>query len=155
MDYLTIFRDAQPELEQWHQRQVRNPPEEPQPGSDLADDDKVFPYHWISEITRLSLVAAGEHLRLVWDGLDRKNLCSTAQYTALRGALVGAAQAVWITAPDDAGLRQRRGHTVIAESYEQLRKYHSRTLDVASLLGLTSEQQQQVRDQIAWITDRE
>ncbi|GAB3162213.1 hypothetical protein GCM10027258_80880 [Amycolatopsis stemonae] len=154
MDYLKVFESAQPELEQWRQRQVRNPPEEPQRGSDLAEDDKVFPYQRISEMTRISLISAGEHLRLVWDALDRKNLYTTAQHTAVRGALVGAAQAVWITAPDDAATRQRRGHSVIAESYDQLRKYQRRTLDLADDLGNTAAQQQLVRDQIDWITGR-
>ncbi|APU15227.1 hypothetical protein [Actinoalloteichus fjordicus] len=155
MDYLTVFRRAQPELEQWRQRQVRYPPEEPERGSDLAEDDKVFRFQRISEMARLSLISAGEHLRLVWDGLDRGNLYSSAQHTALRGALVGAAQGVWITAPDDAVTRQRRGHAVISESYEQLRKYQSRTLDVASGLGLTPAGEQQVRAQREWIATRE
>jgi hypothetical protein len=155
VDELRTFQDAQPELERWRLRQVKNPPEQPEPGSELAGDDQAFRYQRISETVRLSLISAGEHLRLVWDGLIRHNLYGTAQHTAVRGALVGAAQAVWITAPDDAGLRQRRGLTVIAESYKQLRNYHGRTLEVADLLGLTSEQQQVARDQIASITERE
>lgn len=155
MDYLKVFEAAQPELEQWRQRQVRNPPEEPERGSDLAEDDKVFQHHRISEMTRISLISAGEHLRLVWDGLDHKHLYSTAQHTAVRGALVGAAQAVWITAPDDPATRQRRGHAVIAEFYERLRQYHQRTLELAAALGFTPEQKQVVREQVDWITTRQ
>jgi hypothetical protein len=104
---------------------------------------------------RISLISAGEHLRLVWDGLARHNLYSTAQHTAVRSALVGAAQAVWITAPDEPATRRRHGHAVIAESYEQLRKSHQRTLEVVSELRLSPAQEQQVRDQVAWITTRE
>jgi hypothetical protein len=133
----------------------RNPPEQPERHSDLAKDDKVFPYQRISEMTRISLISASEHLRLVWDGLARHNLYSTAQHTAVRGALVGAAQAVWITAPDDPATRRRHGHAVIAESYEQLRKSHQRTLEVVSELGLSPAQELQVRDQVAWITTRQ
>jgi hypothetical protein len=150
MDYLKVFQSAQPELERWRRRQVRNPPEEPERHSELAEDDKAFRYQRISEMTRISLISAGEHLRLVWDGLDRHNLYSTAQHTAVRGALVGAAQAVWITAPDDRATRRRRGHAVIAESYEQLRKAQQRTLDLASEFGLIPAQEQQVREQIDW-----
>lgn len=105
-------------------------------------------------MTRISSIPAREHLRLVWDGLDRHNLYSTAQHTAVRGALVGAARAVWITAPDDRATRRRRGHAVIAESYEQLRKAQQRTLDLASEFGLIPTQEQQVRDQLDWITTR-
>lgn len=156
MDYLKlVFEAAQPELERWRLRQERDPPEEPERGSDLAEDDKVFPRHRISEMTRISLTSAGEHLRLVWDALTRKNLYSTAQYSAVRGALVGAAQAVWITAPDEPALRRRRGLAVIAESYKQMRKVQNRTLDLATGLGLTLDQQQQVRDQLGWIADRQ
>jgi hypothetical protein len=36
MDFLKVFQDAQPELEQWRQRQVCNPPEELERGNELA-----------------------------------------------------------------------------------------------------------------------
>ncbi|WP_020421107.1 hypothetical protein [Amycolatopsis sp. ATCC 39116] len=153
MDELKVFRDAQPELERWRLRQLRL--EEPERGSELADDDKAFEFHRISQVVRVSLILAGEHLRLVWDGLQRGNLYTSAQHTAVRGGLVGAAQAVWITAPDDHVTRRRRGHAVIAESYEQLRKYHQRTLDLSTELGFTAEDEQQVREQIEWIKTRQ
>lgn len=87
MDYLkVVFQAAQPELDQWRLRGLHNPPEQPEPGSDLAQDDKVFSHQRISEITRISLISAGEHLRLVWDGLDREQLYTTAQHTAVRSA---------------------------------------------------------------------
>lgn len=155
MDELKPFEAAQPELDRWRYRGTLNPPEEPEPGSDLAGDDKAFPYHRVSETVRISLVSAGEHLRLVWDGLARRNLYSTAQYTALRGALVAAAQAVWISAPDDPVTRQSRGHAVIAESYEQLLKYHERTLALSVDLKLSSDDQQKVADQIDWVKSRQ
>lgn len=155
MDELKPFEAAQPELERWRYRGTLNPPEEPEPGSDFASDDKSFPYHRVSETTRISLVSAGEHLRLVWDGLARRNLYSTAQHSALRGALAAAAQAVWIAAPNAPDARQRRGHAVIAESYEQLRKYHERTLELSSDLSLSSDDEQRVADQIAWVKTRQ
>jgi hypothetical protein len=155
MDPLTIVRDAQLEVEGWRQRAGRRPPEEPERDSVLARDDKTFAYHRISEMAPFSLVSAGEHLRLVWDGLDCGRLYATAQYTAVRGALAGTAQAVWITEPDDPSTRQRRGHVVIADMYENLRKYHKRTLKFAQQLGLTSDGEQRVNEQIAWIESRE
>jgi hypothetical protein len=155
MDLLTIVRDAQPELDGWRQRAGRMPPEEPERDSDLARDDKMFVHHRISEVVRFSLASAGEHLRLVWDGLNQGHLYATAQYTAVRGALVGAAQAVWITEPDDPSTRQRRGHVVIADMYQNLRKYHRCTLDLARQLGFTPDDEQRVNEQIAWIESRE
>ncbi|MFI2281373.1 hypothetical protein [Nocardia beijingensis] len=155
MNELKPFEAAQPELDRWRYRGTLNPPEEPEPGSDLADDDKAFPYHRVSETVRICLVSAGEHLRLVWDGLARGNLYSTAQYAALRGALVAAAQAVWMSAPNDPATRQNRGHAVIAESYEQLRRYHQRTLDLALDLKLSSDDRQKVADQIEWVKSRQ
>ncbi|MGV9823795.1 hypothetical protein [Nocardia xishanensis] len=155
MDELKPFEAAQTELDRWRYRGTLNPPEEPETGSDLASDDRAFRFHRISETARLSLVSAGEHLRLVWDGLARSNLYSTAQHTALRGALAAAAQAVWITAPDDGETRRSRGHAVIAESYQQLRKYHQRTLELAQALKLSPEDQLKVREQIEWVQSRE
>ncbi|MGW4071405.1 hypothetical protein [Nocardia grenadensis] len=155
MDELKVFQDAQPELERWRQRQVRIPPEQPEQGSDLGDDDKAFEYFPISEMVRINLISAGEHLRLVWDGLSRKNMYTTAQHTAIRGALVGASQAVWITAPEDQKTRLRRGHAVIAESYEQLRRYHQRRLELAADHGLSREEQQRIQDHVGWIRSRQ
>lgn len=144
-----------PLLELWRLRQVRNPPEQPERGSALAADDRVFPQFPISEVARLSLISSGEHLRLVIDGLERENLYSTAQHTALRGALVGAAQAVWILHPDDPTERRERGLRVVAYGYDELRKYHQKTLQIQDLLGLDDLERAQVDDQIAWIRGRE
>jgi hypothetical protein len=44
---------------------------------------------------------------------------------------------------------------VIAEFYDQLRKYHQRTLDLAIGLGFTPGQEETVRDQIRWIRSRQ
>jgi hypothetical protein len=73
----------------------------------------------------------------------------------VRSALIGAAQATWITQSDDPVVRRRRGHAVIAESYEQLRKGQNRTLELASGLGLTPDKEQLLSDQIAWIVERQ
>ncbi|MFD4462865.1 hypothetical protein [Nocardia sp. NPDC058480] len=39
---LKVFEEAQRELELWRLRQIRNPPEQPERGSDLDEDDKAF-----------------------------------------------------------------------------------------------------------------
>ena len=71
-----------------------------EPGSDSIADDSVSPNHRISEVVRSSLAISGENLRLAADAIHRKNLYPSAHFTALRSALVGACQAVWILAPD-------------------------------------------------------
>ena len=152
-DPLTVFRDASADLDRWRQRIQQL--ERPEPGSDLDQDDAVFPYHLISETVRTSLASAGEHLRLVCDGLKCGNIYNASQYSAVRAAIVGAAQAVWIVAPDDPAKRRERGHTVITENYVQLRKYHELTLRWARQLQLSSEDQEQLREEIAWVQSRE
>ena len=61
---LHAIRATYPDLKGWQARARRMPPEEPQAGSQLAADDARFPWHRISEAAHLSLVLAGEHLRL-------------------------------------------------------------------------------------------
>lgn len=101
--------------------------EEPQPLSDLAIDDGVFPDLSISLITRSSLVHAGEHLRLALDAIHREQIYPSAHFSVLRGALVGASQGVWILHPSERELRRRRGLSIIAEMFDQQGKYY-RTL---------------------------
>lgn len=148
-----MFRAALSDLRRWQDRVKAL--ERPEAGSDLANDDAAFPHQMISETVRLSLASAGEHLRLVWDGLEAGNCYSMSQYSAVRAAIVGATQAVWVVAPEDSQTRRERGYTVITETYAQLAKYHRLCLDQASQLRLSSQQQDELRDQIAWAGARE
>lgn len=104
---------------------------------------------------RTGLASAGEHLRLICDGLERGNYYNMSQYSTVRAAIVGAAQAVWVLAPGDPSIRRERGHTVITETYVQLRKYHELTLRQARQLQLSSEDQEWLREQIEWVKSRE
>jgi hypothetical protein len=154
-DMLKVFRDAPPDLRRWQQRAKEV--ERPEPGSDLAGDDSTFSYQPISETVRLGLVSTGEHLRLVWDGLKLKHYYNMSQYSAVRAAIVGAAQAVWVLAPDESTARRERGYTVITDTYVQLCKYHELVLRQATelqLLQLTPEQEAKLRDQIVWVKSR-
>ncbi|MGB3443673.1 MAG: hypothetical protein WBA97_33470 [Actinophytocola sp.] len=155
-DELKVFRDALPDLRRWQQRAKQL--ERPEPGSDLAEDDSAFSYQPISETVRLSLISAGEHLRLVWDGLELKNYYTMSQYSAVRTAIVGAAQAVWVLAPNEPTTRRERGYIAITDTYVQLRKYHELVLRQATelqRLQLTPEREAKLRDQIAWVESRE
>lgn len=88
--YFDRLMSREPDLEGWHLRAQR--PEPPQAGSELADDDAVFPYSPISEAVRISLTSAGEHLRLAMTALKAGQLYPVAHFTTLRTALLAASQ---------------------------------------------------------------
>ena len=85
------------DLDLWRLRAHRI--EQPERSSDLAEDNKIFEWMAVSEVARLSLVASGEHLRLALDAVKAGQLYPSSHFTVLRGALVGASQAVWVLAP--------------------------------------------------------
>lgn len=147
---LRAIRATYPDLRGWQARARRMPPEEPQVGSQLAADDARFPWHRISEAARLSLVLAGEHLRLAMTAIEADEWYPSAHFTVLRGALVGGAQAVWMLGPGDPSERQERGLMVIGEMYQQLQKYNRE----ASTMQLSESQRQELPLQMARCTER-
>lgn len=149
-EMLQHIRDTYPDLDLWHARSGSASPDLPAPRSDLAGDDAVFRWHRISEAVRLSLITSGEHLRLARTSLEAKQVYPTAHFTVLRGALVGAAQAVWVLCADDAAERRERGLTVVAEMYGQLRKYYGQMRKVA----FTEDELSTLESQITWCDTR-
>jgi hypothetical protein len=143
---LTQMFDTEPDLDRWRLRAHKV--EEPERASELAVDDKVFPHMSISQLARMSLVLSGEHLRLTLDALNANQLYPSSHFTVLRGALVGASQGVWILCPDDRGERRERGLTVVTELYRELDKYYR------SLSGLSSDDQEKLKDQQKWLSGR-
>lgn len=93
--------------------------ERPQPGSELSDDDKLWPWLPTSELARLALVSASEHLQLVGECVERRRLYVTASHTALRAALLGASSAVWLLGPSDSQERRQRGLRSASEWYRR------------------------------------
>ncbi|MDO5759180.1 MAG: hypothetical protein Q4P24_17310 [Rhodobacterales bacterium] len=138
--------ETQPDLDRWRLR--AQTVEEPESGSDLALDDKIFPHMAISQLARMSLVLSGEHLRLALDAVQAKQLYPSSHFTVLRGALVGASQGVWILSPDERGERRERGLTVLAEMYSQMGKYYD------SLAEVSQDDQKRLDDQKDWLSDR-
>jgi hypothetical protein len=132
-------------LDGWHARGTRQA-EEPQQGSELFEDDKLWHWDPISEVARLSLALSVEHLRLIRVMLDARQLFPSAPHTTLRGALVGSAQAVWVLGPEDRPTRTTRGLTVVAEEYAQLAKFY-READRLEPATIPSSQW-------AWLDDR-
>ena len=97
--------------------------EEPQPGADLACDDKVFPARRVSETARLALVASSEHLQLACQVIDGPRGYFTALNTVLRSALLGGATGVWIVGPSHPHERQQRGLRHAREWYRRTALY--------------------------------
>lgn len=145
---LTQMLDKAADLDRWRLRAHRV--EEPQRGSDLAIDDEVFQRMAISQLARMSLVLAGEHLRLALDAIKAKQLYPSSHFTVLRGALVGASQAVWILGPQDRDVRRERGLTVLTEMYAQMDRYY-RFLD-STQLG--PDDRASLDDQRVWLSER-
>lgn len=145
---ITRILEKTEDLDRWRLRAHRL--EIPERGSDLAKDDEIFEWMPISEVARLSLISSGEHLRLALDALNAKQVYPSSHFTVLRGALVGAAQAVWVLAPDEQVTRRERGLMVIAETYAQMRKYYNflegTDLDDKDRAGLADQQQ--------WLAER-
>lgn len=110
----------------------------------------VFTWHPISEAARLSLITSGEHLRLARTALRARQVYPSAHFTVLRGALVGASQAVWILAEEDAAERQERGLTLINEMYCQLHKYYGEM----ATTNLSEEERKDLEGQKRWCADR-
>ena len=145
---LEAIRATYADLDRWQSRAQRY--EVPQPGSKLALEDALYPWHAISEVARVSLISSGEHLRLARTALEAGELYPSAHFTVLRGALVGACQAVWVLAAGNAADRQERGLMLIDEMYAQLQKYYS---EVATT-PLSDAQRRDLVDQINWSQER-
>jgi hypothetical protein len=145
---LTQMLDTAADLDRWRLRAHRV--EEPEHGSDLALDDKIFDRMAISQLARMPLVAAGEHLRLALDAIKAKQLYPSSHFTVLRGALVGASQAVWILGPSDRNLRRERGLSVLTEMYAQMDKYYN----FLESTQIEANDRARLRDQRLWLSER-
>lgn len=99
----------------------------------------------------MSLVAAGEHLRLARDAIQAGQLYPSAHFTVLRSALVGACQGVWVLSPEDTGARRERGLTIVSETYHQSSVYYNELAKQT----LTSAGHAELIDQQAWLRGRQ
>lgn len=145
---LRAIRATYLDLDRWQAR--GREVELPQPGSRLAADDAVYQWHSISEVARVSLLSGGEHLRLARTAIEARQVYPSAHFTVLRGALIGACQAVWILASDDAAERQERGLMVIDAQLEQLRKYY----DELATTPLSEDERLELAEQVKWCEGR-
>ncbi len=147
--YLEHIRASYADLDRWQQRAETLEP--PQLGSELAEDNKLFPQQPLSETARLPLMSAGEHLRAVRSMLENQQLYSMASFSLLRGALIGAAQGVWMLAPDGAAERQERGLIVALETYSQLKVYNG---EVLAGTWPSAAERTKAQEQREWLEER-
>lgn len=119
----------------WASR-IEAPPLAASSRSSLAADDQAFPSLPASAIAYNGLVTAVEHLDYFRTALQANGrIYPAANYTVLRSALMGAAQAVWVLAPQ--ARKERVGHAleIAVDNYNQQRKL------VAAATAMTVEQQ--------------
>lgn len=143
------MKSREAELEGWRVRAQRS--EVPESGSELQLDDAGFDEHPISEMARISLISAGEHLRLAWTAILAGQLYPIAHFTTLRSALLAASQAVYILGPDEGSVRRGRGLAAVAESYKRARQFHKETLKHPDL---TDGERQEIEAHVEWLTTR-
>jgi hypothetical protein len=121
LDHLQQILSTTNSLEGWRTRSREL--ETPIRDSQLYQDDEIWKWLPISEITRQSLIASTQHLNLALTAIKARDIYPISHFTVLRGGLIGACQAVWILGPDDHNERQQRGLRVIHEWYKQALKY--------------------------------
>ena len=100
----------------------------PGPGSELVGDDRDWPPFGVSQVAWAGFTVAVEHLQAIRAHIDvqppnRPNLFAFAHQTLARTALVGAASAVWVLAPDDRVKRVERSRTVVTYMQDEHLKY--------------------------------
>jgi hypothetical protein len=128
-ELLRAVRDTFLTLDRW--REALAAIIEPVPGSDLAEDDKQWPYMRASTLVQCGLATAREHLHAVRLSIEAGELFPAAVSTLCRSALIGASLAVWVLEPDDRSLRLRRSLSLALEDYDRHLQYG---IDVKSLL---------------------
>jgi hypothetical protein len=115
----------------WH----RTPVFVPTVGSQLRADDDAWPYMSISQLSKVGLDVAAEHLHASRVLIDAGELLPFAHRSLLRTALVGAAQTVWLLAADDGAERTRRHRVLLATVYNRHRQYLGGLLTLNALQG--------------------
>jgi len=96
----------------------------PGSGSQLKADDDDWPPMPISQVAWMGMTASLDHLLAIRWHLDAPKggtirLFPFAHYSLCRSALLGAAQSVWVLAPDSSTERIKRARTVVAFLQEQ------------------------------------
>ena len=116
-ELLEAVEACKQDLHGWQSRCLT--PEIPAPRSLMADDDRAWSFHPLSASCWSSLVSAVDHMQVVLDQIERSNLRAFATFSLTRGALLSAAQSVWLLCGETPSIRQRRAAGLAREFYEQ------------------------------------
>lgn len=116
-ELLAALRKTFPVVDRW--RLVLGEGVIPTAGSELATDDEAWMYFPSTTLALVGLGAAREHLHAVELLVGAKELFPSAVATLCRPALIGAAQTVWMLAPDDRVERARRSLSLVYEDYDR------------------------------------
>lgn len=122
-DALSKIESTYGVLDVWKSRVAS--PIVPAEGSELAVDDTDRISWPVSQLAAAGLASATDHLDAIRVHVEARRLFPLATETLLRGALLGASQAVWILAPDDRLTRQRNARTLAAEVLKNHRLFLS------------------------------
>lgn len=95
----------------------------PEQNSELWVDDQDWPWFPTSTVAWTGLVSAVDNLDAIKRHLEAQVLFSVAHLASCRAALVGAAQAVWVLAPQDSKTRTKRSRTATAYMYNKHLQY--------------------------------
>lgn len=115
------IRDTFPDLDRWDARTTAG--FVPEPGSPLALDDEDWRWWRMSQLALGGLAAAQDHLEAIRVHIEARRGFALATDTMLRGALLGASQAVWLLAPEDREKRLDFARCAAAEMYKRHREF--------------------------------
>lgn len=115
------LRSTYDQVDQWVSAMGR--PLIPELGSELHEDDRDWPTLPVSQLVHVGLAVAADHLDAIRCHLDAHHTFPFADLTICRSALVGAAQAVWILAPDERPQRLERARMLAADELRYHRQY--------------------------------
>lgn len=120
-DLLRIMEGCYEELDIWRERS--RSVEVPPPGSALQQDDKAWSPHPVSVAAWGALLSAADHLQTARVHVDQLDIHPHATFSVCRGALLSAAQAVWVLSSADPGLRRARGMALAGEFYSNWQEW--------------------------------
>ena len=134
-DRLDIVRQA---VRDWRVRVKA--PDQVDKGSSIDADDQVFPPMPCSQLAWYALTTAVEHLDAGVRLLDEQvvtggPILPSANSTVLRGALVGACQAVVLLVPPARDVRTTYGLQIAHEEYRQVLSFRAHMIDHPGLVA--------------------
>lgn len=144
---LRLIADTYPTLDKWRERTSEGVVITH--GSELQLQDIEWSWVPSTTVALVGLAAAREHLHAIRLLIAAREMFPSATATLARAALEGAAQTVWMLAPDDHAERMRRSLSIVREDYR-----HHRNFGEFAAAADTVEMNQSASKQMARLCDR-